>query len=143
MTPIFEKDSKLKCFYYRPISLLFNIDKIFEKNTAYNHLYKLIEDNNLIDDLRFGFPQKHSTSHASINLTEEFDNGSHICGIFVEFQKAFDTVGHAILIQKLNYYGVRGKANNCRNQFVSIEGFDFKEIDFKFYLRAFVFYYIN
>ena len=34
------------------------------------------------------------------------------CRIFADFQKVFDTVDHAILIQTLNYYGVRGNANN-------------------------------
>ena len=49
VTPIYKKDSKLKCSNYRPISLLSNIDKILER----------IEDN-----LQFGFRQKHSTTHA-------------------------------------------------------------------------------
>ena len=49
----------------------------------------------------------------------------------VDFQKAFDTVDHQILIQKLNYYGIRGITNNWfssylqnRTQFVSINDFD-------------------
>ena len=52
--------------------------------------------------------------------------GNFGCGTFVDFQKAFDTADHNILIQKLNYLGVRGTANNWfssylenRTQFVS------------------------
>ena len=54
------------------------------------------------------------------------------------FRKAFDTVDHTILTQKLNYYGVRGKANNWfssylknRTQFITINGFnsELKEIN--------------
>ena len=101
----------------------------------YNRLYKFLETNNLIYSLQFGFRQKHSTSHALIHLTdkirEQLDKGNFACGIFVDFQKAFDTVDHQILIQKLNYYGIRGIANNWfssylqnRTQFVSINGFD-------------------
>ena len=45
-------------------------------------------------------------------MTNTLDKGNFGCGIFVDFQKAFDTVDHNILIQKLNYYGVRGTANN-------------------------------
>ena len=101
----------------------------------YNRLYKFLETNNLIYSLQFGFRQKHSTSHALIHLTdkirEQLDKGNFACSVFVDFQKAFDTVDHQILIQKLNFYGIRGIANNQfssylqnRTQFVSINGFD-------------------
>ena len=115
VTPIYKKDSKLKCSNYRPISLLSNIDKILER-IVYNHLYKFFEDNKLVYNLQFGFQQKHSTTHALIHLTEKIweklDSGKYGCRIFVNFQKAFDNVDHKILTQKLNYYSVRGKANN-------------------------------
>ena len=133
--PIYKKDSQLNCSNYRPISLLSNIDKILER-IMYNRLYKFLETNNLIYSLQFGFRQKHSTSHAFIHLTdkirEQLDKGNFACGIFVDFQKALHTVDHQILIQKLNYYGIRGIANNWfssylqnRTQFVSINVFDY------------------
>ena len=131
--PIYKKDSQLNCSNYRPIPLLSNIDKILER-IMYNRLYKFLETNNLIYSLQFEFRQKHSTSHALIHLTdkirEQLDKENFACGVFVNFQKAFDTVDHQILIQKLNYYGIRGIANNwfCsylqnRTQFVSINDF--------------------
>ena len=40
------------------------------------------------------------------------ESGNFACGIFVNLQKAFDTVDHDILIQILNYYGIRRVSNN-------------------------------
>ena len=76
-----------------------------------------------------------STYHALINITENkrkaLDDGNIGCGVFVDFQKAFDTVDHQILLAKLNHYGTRGVSNDWfksylsnRNQYVSINGFD-------------------
>ena len=65
--------------------------------------------------------------HLTNKIQEQLEKGNFGCGIFVDFQKAFDTVDHSILIQKLNYCGVRGTANDWfpsylenRTQFVSI-----------------------
>ena len=99
--PIFKKESKLKCSNYCPISLLSNIDKILEI-IMYNCLYEFLKSKNLIYDLQFGFRQKHSISHALIYLNgkirELLDKGNFGCGIFVDFQKAFDIVDQNILI---------------------------------------------
>ena len=103
----------------------------------YSRLYKFFNDNQLIYQLQFGFRQNYSTSHALINLTEEIrnnlDKGNVGCGIFVDLQKAFDTVDHEILLSKLNHYGIRGITNSWfksylsdRSQFVSINGFSSK-----------------
>ena len=87
VVPVFKKDSKLNYSNYRPISLLSNIEKILEK-LMYKRLY----------DLQFGFRQQYSTSHALINITENIrkalDDGNIGCGVFVDLQKAFDTVDH-------------------------------------------------
>ena len=90
---------------------------------------------NCIFELQFGFRSEHSTNHALISLTETIrdalDGSNFAGGIFVDLQKAFDTVDHEILSKKLVHYGVRGIANKWfksyltnRQQFVSINGFD-------------------
>ena len=132
--PIFKKDSKLIVSNYRPISLLSNINKILEK-LMFTRVYEFLEKHKCIYKLQFGFRSKHSTNHALINITETIrsalDSKKIAAGIFVDLQKAFDTVNHEILIQKLNHYGVRGTVNKWflsyltnRSQSVSILGFE-------------------
>ena len=115
VVPVYKKDSKLNCYNYRPISLLSNIDKILER-VMYNRLHKVLETNNLIYSLQFRLRQKQSTSHALIHLTdkikEQLDKGNFTWCIFVDFQKAFDTVDDQILIHKLIYYDIRAIANS-------------------------------
>ena len=132
--PIYKKGSRLLTSNYRPISLLSNLNKILEK-IAHDRIYKFLEDFQCIYSLQFGFQKKHSTSDALIDITETIrqalDNKKFACSIFVDLQKAFDTVNHDILIVKLEHYGIRGTANNWfasylknHSQFVSILGFD-------------------
>ena len=132
--PVFKKYSPLECTNYRPISLLSTIDKIFEK-LMYSRIIKFLEKFKCIYPLQFGFRQNHSTNHALINITENIrnalDSGQFACGIFVDLQKAFDTVDHEILLAKLNHYGIRGISNSWfksylsfRSQYVSISGFE-------------------
>ena len=83
----------------------------------YGRIFKFFNDNNSIYLLQFGFRQKYSTTHAQsqsietqtidyalISLTEDIrkylDEGNIGCGIFVDLQKAFDTVEHDILLAK-------------------------------------------
>ena len=132
--PIFKKGSRLLVSNYRPISLLSNLNKILEK-IVHDRVYTFLEDFQCIYSFQFGFRKKHSTNHALIEITETIrqalDNKKIACGIFVDLQKAFDTVNHDILISKLDHYGIRGSANKWfasylknRSQFVSILGFD-------------------
>ena len=43
-------------------------------------------------------------------ITNAIDKGEHVLGIFLDFSKAFDTVDHVILLEKLSHYGIRGVA---------------------------------
>ena len=78
-----------------------------------------------------------------MSLTEDIrnalDNNSFAIGVFIDLQKAFNTVDHEILLHKLNYYGIRGIANNWfksylpdRRQYVSINGVDSNEVTMQF-----------
>ena len=134
ITPIHKKGSKLDIDNYRPISLLSNLNKIFEK-IMHKRVYKFLTLYNSFFEMQFGFREKHSTSHALISLTETIrqalDDNKFACGIFIDLRKAFDTVDHDILLKKLEYYGIRGLSNEWfrsyltdRKQFVSINGFN-------------------
>ena len=100
---------------YRPISLLSNLNKIMEK-LIFKRVYEFLEKYNCFYDLQFGFRSKHSTVHALISITESIrsalDENKYVCGIFVDLQKAFDTVKHDILLDKLHQYGIRDKMND-------------------------------
>ena len=41
-------------------------------------------------------------------LTKCLDNDEYVIGVFLDFSKAFDTVDHTILLQKISVYGIRG-----------------------------------
>ena len=132
--PIHKKGSKLEVGNYRPISLLSNINKLLEK-IVHERCYDFLEKFNCLYKYQFGFRKSHSTNHALIEITEKIrkalDSRKFACGIFVDLQKAFDTVNHEILLKKLEHYGLRNMTNswfksylNNRKQLVSLNGVD-------------------
>ena len=134
MTPVYKKGSKLECANYRPTTLLSNLDKIIEK-IVHKTLVGFLNNQKVLYKNQFGFQKKFSTAHAIISLLENIekaiDNKMSVCGVFVNLQKAFDTVDHNILLHKLSHYGIRDIANcwfssylSNRKQFVTINGFD-------------------
>ena len=121
--PIFKKKgSPLEVGNYRPISLLSNIDKIYEK-LFHSRLIDFVNQFNQIYPRQFGFRKAHSTIHTLINIVERIrkglDNGEFACGVFVDLQKAFDTVDHDILLAKLDHYGIRGTAYQWLKSYLS------------------------
>ena len=111
ITSIFKKGDKLDSSNYRPISLLSNISKILKK-AMYTRLYKFLDKFKCLYEKQFGFRNFHSTNHALVSITEEIkqalDKDEFACCVLLDFQKAFDTVNHNILIAKLNRYEIRG-----------------------------------
>ena len=95
------------------MSLLRILSKVFEK-IMYNRLCDFLTKLEMLYEFQFGFRKKHSTYLAHLvlqdKITKSLDNGEKVIGIYLDFSKAFDTINHDILLQKLYHYGIRGTA---------------------------------
>jgi len=124
--PIFKKGDICLVGNYRPISLLSIFDKILEKimcTSLYSYLI----------DYQFGFRKCYSTTLALIDVLDQIyyqlDNNNKVLKIFLDLQKAFETVDHQNLLAKLHNYGIRGIIYSWfknyltnRKQFVGVSG---------------------
>jgi len=104
-------NDKQLCISYRPISLLSIFSKIFETLIA-KRLRNYLTKFNILYDHQFGFRPGYSTNMALLDsmdtILENFDVGNKVAGIFIDLSKAFDTLDHSILLNKIYNYGVRG-----------------------------------
>ena len=111
LTPIFKNGDKKYASNYRPISGLPLLSKIFEKAIA-ARILNFSTKNSIFSKNQFGFQQKKSTCEAITILVEHiyssFNDKKDSIGLFIDFKKAFDTVNHKILVDKLRVYGIRG-----------------------------------
>ena len=131
VVPIYKKDDPTQVTNYRPISLLPVLSKVVEKTIA-KQLSEYFEENKLFNQNQYGFRTSHSTEHAALELvdkiTSQMDNNETPINIFLDLSKAFDTIDHNILLDKLKYYGLDDTAINLfrsyltnRYQYVQIE----------------------
>ena len=95
----------------RPISLLPIQWKLLDK-IVHTRLMSHFDDNNLLDIKQGGFRQNHSTIDTTVKFTEDLykniNQGLTTVAAFIDFRKAFDTVNHTILVNKLEYLGIKG-----------------------------------
>jgi hypothetical protein len=108
--PIYKKKgSRNEVENYRPVSLTSSVVRVFEK---FIHIYlkKLLHENKIISNDQFGFMPHRSCMLQLISTVkdwiEEIEKGNSIDVIYFDLEKAFDSVDHEILIDKLNTIGI-------------------------------------
>ena len=122
VSPIFKDGEKNGKTNYRPITVLTQFNQIFERLLSKRYL-NFFEKFDIITKKQFGFLKKHCTEHAILDLKEfiisKLDKKEVMAVLFLDLQKAFDTVDHDILLQKLYHYGVRGNAHKLIKSYLS------------------------
>ena len=114
---------------YRPISLLPAISKVFEK-AAHIQLSNYFTQNKLLYHSQYGFREDHSTELAALDRIHlDLDQKQYPIAIYMDLSKAFDTMDHHILLNKLKYYGVNNTELSWfqsylteRSQYVEVNG---------------------
>jgi hypothetical protein len=112
VTPIYKSGDKRLCENYRPISILPIVSKAFEKE-VFRQVYTYLSVNSLLSKFQHGFRPKHSTVTALIQMCDEWlenmDNGKINGVVFVDIKKAFDSINHCVLLNKMNeQFGIFG-----------------------------------
>ena len=109
--PIYKSGPQDSFSNYRPISILPSFSKIFEK-AMYVRLEKYVLTKNILIANQYGFRTHHSPYMALLDfydkISKSIENNLVSIGVFIDLQKAFDSLDHSILKNKLKHYGIRG-----------------------------------
>jgi hypothetical protein len=109
--PLFKGGDKDSPKSYRGISLLTMLNKIVEK-LILKRLINFMRKNQIDDRTQYGYRVKFGTNDAVFKFLHEastsLDKNDFLVVVFVDLQKAFDTVNHDVLLYKLQCIGIRG-----------------------------------
>ena len=104
VTPVYKSGDSSSLSNYRPVSVLPCFSKMLE-HIMYTRLYNHLQENKILYSKQFGFQRGHSTDYAIIELVEQiyqnFEENKCTLGVFIDLEKAFDTVDHKILLRKM------------------------------------------
>ena len=110
LKPIFKKGERIHPKNYRPISVLPLVSKIIEKSIHFQ-IEDYLNKKKLIYMYQSGFRTNHSTDLCLAQLIDfvatGMDKQMHTGMILVDLQKAFDTLDHGVLLEKMKYFGFR------------------------------------
>ena len=111
--PIHKRGEKSEFGNYLPISLLSNVSKVVEK-IINSRLLSFFEKNKIINEKQNGFSKGRSTVrgvYQALNeIIDALNNYKRTAALCIDLSRAFDSVNHEILCEKLEMYGVRGVA---------------------------------
>ena len=111
VTPIDKGGDRSSPSNYRPVSLLCNPEKLFER-VVFKHLHNHLNDNHILTPLQSGFIPGDSTTNQLTYLYNFFaqalDSGKEVRVVFCDISKAFDRVWHEGLLLKLEAAGISG-----------------------------------
>ena len=114
VVPLFKTNDQQESTNYRPISMLLTISKLLEK-LMYKHTYNFLETTGQLYNSQYGFRKGHSCENAVSELVASImkgkQEGHYTIATFIDLSKAFDTLEHGVLLEKLSKYGIRGLAN--------------------------------
>ena len=114
VVPLYKSKAQDVPTNYRPISLLITISKLLEK-IVYKRTYGFLEKYHILYKSQYGFRKHRSCEQAICELIGEVikgkEQGMYTAAIFLDLSKAFDSLDHTILLQKLERYGIRGHTN--------------------------------
>jgi len=122
LVALYKKGCKTDPKNYRPVSLLPLLSKIFEK-VVHLQTEKFLSENNILYKNQSGFRPLHSTesclTHLSDRILEACDKGCHTGMILIDLQKAFDTLDHSILLDKLGLLNFSSDTINWFKSYLS------------------------
>lgn len=122
VVPVFKKGDQSLHSNYRPVSVLPCFSKIFEKIMS-TRLLEYLNTNSLLTEHQYGFRPRYSTELAIQQLCQHIydtiDNKKFQITVFCDITKAFDTISHPILQEKLKFFGIRGSAFKWFSSYLS------------------------
>lgn len=122
ITPVFKKGLSSDISNYRPISLTSTFCKLFER-LVQQQLLQYLYHHKLITRHQHGFLARHSTCTQLLECINDWSlalrNRHAVDAVYFDFAKAFDTVSHTKLLQKLSCYGINGSLLNIISNFLN------------------------